>query len=136
MKGFVLHPNLLVFRKGPFQGGSDVKLQPGNYNFPFQFPLPPHSLPTSFEGEYGSIRYWLNAVGDRPWKSNLHTQTPLFIVERVQINDVALLVRITRPQHLDVILLTDLFGARESCPALVSLADRRFIADGKPFKRK
>ncbi|KAJ7372506.1 hypothetical protein OS493_019015 [Desmophyllum pertusum] len=49
----------ILLGRGPFQSGNDVKLQPGNYNFPFQFPLPPHSLPTSFEGDYGSVRYWL-----------------------------------------------------------------------------
>lgn len=81
----------ILLGRGPFQGGSDVNLQPGNYNFPFQFPLPPHSLPTSFEGDYGSVRYWLNAVADRPWRSNFQTHSPLFIVERVQINDPAFL---------------------------------------------
>lgn len=76
---------------GP-QSGNDVRLLPGNYSFPFQFPLPPHSLPTSFEGPYGSVRYWLQAVVDRPWRTNLQITSPLCIVERVQIRDPALMV--------------------------------------------
>ena len=82
----------LFCSSGPFQSGNDVTLQPGNFSFPFQFPLPPHSLPTSFEGTYGSVRYWIHAVADRPWRTNLQFDSPLFIVERVQIRDPALLV--------------------------------------------
>lgn len=81
---------------GPFQSGSDSTLQPGNYSFPFQFSLPPHSLPTSFEGVYGNIRYWLHAVVDRPWRKNLQVDSPIFIVERVQIRDPTLLVSLKR----------------------------------------
>lgn len=75
----------ILLGRAPFQAGSDIKLQPGNYNFPFQFPLPVSPLPTSFEGAYGSVRYWLDAVVDRPWRIDLNTRTPLVIVERVQI---------------------------------------------------
>lgn len=81
----------ILLGRGPFQGGSDSTLQPGNYSFPFQFSLPPHSLPTSFEGVYGNIRYWLHAVVDRPWRKNLQVDSPIFIVERVQIRDATLL---------------------------------------------
>lgn len=85
---------LLIFIDflAPFQSGSDVKLHPGNYNFPFQFPLPVSPLPTSFEGAYGSVRYWLDAVVDRPWRIDLNTRTPLVIVERVQIRKPQFLV--------------------------------------------
>ena len=82
---------LIYILSGP-QSGNDVRLLPGNYAFPFQFPLPPHSLPTSFEGPYGSVRYWLQAVVDRPWRTNLQITSPLCIVERVQIRDPALMV--------------------------------------------
>lgn len=81
----------ILLGRGPFQGGENLTLQPGNYSFPFQFPLPPRSLPTSFEGVYGSIRYWIHAVADRPWRADLKFDSPLFIVERVQIRDPALL---------------------------------------------
>lgn len=74
----------ILLGRAPFQNGIDVKLQPGNYNFPFQFPLPVSALPTSFEGTYGSVRYWLDAVVERPWRIDLNTRTPLVIVERVQ----------------------------------------------------
>lgn len=81
----------ILLGRAPFQNGSDVKLLPGNYNFPFQFPLPSYGIPTSFEGDYGSVRYWLDAVVDRPWRTDLNTRSPLVIVERVQIRDPAFL---------------------------------------------
>lgn len=81
----------ILLGRGPYQNGSDVKLQPGNYSFPFEFRLPPNGLPTSFEGPYGSIRYWIHGEADRPWRTNWQFDSPLFIVERVQIRDLALL---------------------------------------------
>lgn len=79
-----------------------MKLQTGNYKYPFQFPLPPHDLPTSFEGSSGSVRYWLDAVLDRgSWKTDIHIQKPLFIVEQLEIRDPTLFVSIARPLNLD-----------------------------------
>ncbi|XP_071952701.1 arrestin domain-containing protein 3-like [Antedon mediterranea] len=37
---------------------------PGKNNLRFEFVLPSSNLPTSFEGEHGSIRYWLDAEID------------------------------------------------------------------------
>lgn len=50
------------------------------------------ALPTSFEGTYGSVRYWLDAVVERPWRIDLNTRTPLVIVERVQTRNPEFLV--------------------------------------------
>ena len=36
--------------------GSEFELDPGYYEYPFQFTLPP-DLPSSFEGSHGKVRY-------------------------------------------------------------------------------
>lgn len=41
--------------------GSDVEFQPLNYRYAFSFNLP-HQLPGSFEGAYGSLRYYIKAT--------------------------------------------------------------------------
>ena len=44
-----------------FGNGSDSQLGVGEHRFPFSFALPPQ-LPTSFEGEFGSVRYSARAT--------------------------------------------------------------------------
>ena len=76
---------------------SDTRLQPGNYKFPFQFPLPSHNLPTSFVHEVGDVSYWLNAVVDSPGlRSKLQAHNSLFIVGQVGITNPKALVSIER----------------------------------------
>lgn len=47
--------------------GEDLELPPGTHSFPFTCALPA-VLPTSFEGEYGYVRYTIKVVIGRPWK--------------------------------------------------------------------
>ncbi len=99
------------FTAGPTQSRGDIKLQPGDYNFPFQFRLPPRGLPTSFEGEHGSVRYWLGALVPRyGWKSTLEAGIALHIAERVEIREPRCLVSMART--LSRIQYFVLFGAR------------------------
>ncbi|XP_059470737.1 arrestin domain-containing protein 17-like [Neocloeon triangulifer] len=53
-------------------------LEPGEYSFPFYYTLP-KNLPSSFEGDFGFIRYTLKAVMERPWKFD-HKAKVLFTV--------------------------------------------------------
>lgn len=41
--------------------GSEQEFQPLYYRYPFSFTLP-HQLPSSFEGTYGSLRYYIKAT--------------------------------------------------------------------------
>ncbi|XP_035658430.1 arrestin domain-containing protein 3-like [Branchiostoma floridae] len=41
-------------------------LPAGKYSFPFQYQLPSSGLPTSFESEYGRVRYSVEAIIDQP----------------------------------------------------------------------
>ncbi|KXJ16020.1 arrestin domain-containing protein 3 [Exaiptasia diaphana] len=74
-----------LFGKAPGAKDSPV-LQPGEYNYPFQFHIPPNNLPSSFEGQHGHIRYWLKAVIDRPWRFDVTTKVAFSMIEIVDIN--------------------------------------------------
>jgi hypothetical protein len=41
-----------------------IVLDEGEHVYPYQFRLPGSSLPASFEGDYGGVRYWLEALID------------------------------------------------------------------------
>ena len=66
--------------------GGSQHLEPGVYDWPFSFQLPSTTLPTSYEGPYGNIRYWLEARMDRPWKFNHVTKFAFTVLERVDLN--------------------------------------------------
>jgi len=90
-RGYVnLCKTLLGGQTGTSRSNNVVKLQPGNYSLPFQFSLPPR-LPSSFQGQYGGINYWIHAEMARPYRANMMDDTPLFIIQLVQIRDPALL---------------------------------------------
>jgi hypothetical protein len=42
-------------------------LRAGEHSFPFSMMLA-NNLPSSFEGQYGYVRYTVKATLDRPWK--------------------------------------------------------------------
>ena len=67
------------FRQFIYGDGSETfYLNPGVHQFPFQFTLPPN-IPTSYEGQFGSIRYTIRAVISRPWRFN-HEKVRIFTV--------------------------------------------------------
>ena len=61
-------------------------LAPGEYSFPFQFHIPNENLPTSVEGNFGQVRYWLKAFIDRPWRFDITTKAVFTVIEHVDIN--------------------------------------------------
>ena len=81
----------------PGQAGENPVLAPGEYTFPFQFHIPSENLPTSVEGNFGHVRYWLKAFIDRPWRFDIFTAEAFFtVIERVDINVVPGLLVSTR----------------------------------------
>lgn len=75
-----------LFGKAPDETGENPVLQPGEYNFPFQFHTPAQNLPTSVEGNFGHVRYWLKASIDRPWRFDITTKSVFTVIEYVDIN--------------------------------------------------
>ena len=58
-----LNHNFLFVSKGSKE---DLYLEVGESNYPFEINLPP-KLPTSFEHQFGRIRYWVEVNVDIPW---------------------------------------------------------------------
>lgn len=65
--------------------GRDV-LQPGIYEYIFSFKLP-DVLPSSYESTYGSIRYKVKGVVDRPWRFDYKAEAVFKVNAPVDLNN-------------------------------------------------
>lgn len=59
-------------------------LSPGEHSFQFQYQLP-DSLPSSFRGSHGYIKYTLKVIVDKSWHLKERYFIPITIIERVNI---------------------------------------------------
>ncbi|XP_020612616.1 arrestin domain-containing protein 4-like [Orbicella faveolata] len=76
-----------LFGKAPDEAGENPVLAPGDeYTLPFQFHIPSENLPSSVEGNFGHVRYWLRAFIDRPWRFDISTKAFFTVIEHVDIN--------------------------------------------------
>ncbi len=57
----------------------------GQHEYPFTFHLP-QNLPTSFEGQYGYVRYSAKANIDRPWKFDHDTKSAFTVICQYDLN--------------------------------------------------
>lgn len=73
--------------------GEATVLPAGRHEFPFSFQLPEETLVTSFEGKHGSIRYWVKVKLHRPWSTVKKIKKEFTVIEPIDINTPALLVR-------------------------------------------
>ncbi|UYV72612.1 ARRDC3 [Cordylochernes scorpioides] len=76
----------------PEAGDSREVLSEGQHKFNFSFQLPTSGLSTSFEGKYGSIRYWLKAEMEKPWTFNHKTKRAFTVISPININRMEYLV--------------------------------------------
>lgn len=67
------------------QGNSEIELPIGTHVYPFTCLLPP-TLPSSFEGQYGHIRYTVKVTLDRPWKFDQESKTAFTVLSPVDLN--------------------------------------------------
>ena len=51
-------------------------------------------IPTSFEGKYGSIRYWIKGEVEKPWSFNHKTKKAFTVMNKVDINRECYMVKI------------------------------------------
>ncbi|KAL3847674.1 hypothetical protein ACJMK2_018573 [Sinanodonta woodiana] len=76
-----------VFGKKVNESGPDVTLPAGRHAYEFRFVLPTGALPSSFEGYYGSIRYWLMLEIDRPlFRFNVRRYKPITVLDKIDTN--------------------------------------------------
>lgn len=65
--------------------GTELELPVGQHVYPFTCVLPP-TLPSSFEGEYGYIRYTVKVTLDRPWKFDQEVKSAFTVISNVDLN--------------------------------------------------
>ena len=60
-------------------------LPAGEHSFLFSMMLPNH-LPSSFEGQYGHVRYTVKATLDRPWKFDHEVKAAFTVLSHLDLN--------------------------------------------------
>ncbi|XP_060068921.1 arrestin domain-containing protein 3-like [Ylistrum balloti] len=81
-----------VLMPGP--GEDQLIMKPGPYTYPFSMQLPAQCA-TSFEGQYGRVRYYLQAVVDRPWAFDNEHFHPFTVIQLLDLN--------TRPESTNTV---------------------------------
>ncbi|XP_078386527.1 arrestin domain-containing protein 4-like [Cetorhinus maximus] len=61
-------------------------LPPGKHEFPFSFQLPQGPLVTSFNGKYGSVKYWVTAILERPCVPNQIVKREFSVTSQIDVN--------------------------------------------------
>lgn len=81
--GHVINTIMALLISGP--DGPAQDLAPGEYIIPFSCPLSA-SLPSSFEGKHGHIRYTLIATMHRPCRFNSEAQSAFSVIAPLDLN--------------------------------------------------
>ncbi|XP_012689040.1 arrestin domain-containing protein 4 [Clupea harengus] len=68
-----------------------ISLSAGRHEIPFQFELPTRPLVSSFSGKYGSVKYWMTAVLQRPPYHNQIVSRDFPVIAHVDVNSPLLL---------------------------------------------
>lgn len=73
-----------------------VQLTVGVHRWKFSFRLPGSNLPSSFEGEYGAVRWWLKVEVDKPFPFLNNTWYKAFtVLSKLNLNEAVYQVNIT-----------------------------------------
>lgn len=67
------------------KNSSEIELPAGEHTYPFTCALPP-TLPSSFEGEFGHVRYTVKVTLDRPWKFDQDMKMAFTVIAPVDLN--------------------------------------------------
>ncbi|XP_029735873.2 arrestin domain-containing protein 17 [Aedes albopictus] len=70
------------------EGGEEVELKEGTHIHKFSYKLPT-DCPTSFEGDFGYIRYTARIVFERPWKYDLTYKIAFTVVNQLDLNKIS-----------------------------------------------
>ncbi|XP_037948386.1 arrestin domain-containing protein 17 [Teleopsis dalmanni] len=80
------------------KNSAEIELPAGTHTYPFTCALPP-TLPSSFEGEFGHVRYTIKVTLDRPWKFDQDMKMAFTVIAPVDLN---LNPRVKEPFKLDL----------------------------------
>ncbi|XP_048253517.1 arrestin domain-containing protein 17-like [Haliotis rufescens] len=69
-------------------GQASVEHPAGFHKYPFFLALQP-TLPSSFEGRRGYVRYFCRATIDRPWKFDEHTKRAFTVIHHLDLNFIS-----------------------------------------------
>ncbi|XP_056630436.1 arrestin domain-containing protein 3-like [Diorhabda carinulata] len=72
----------------------ESNLQSGVYEYPFYFPLP-QDIPSSFQGEFGSISYSIKAVVDIPFSFDYKDKLTFVVTALTDFNKIRQNIRLT-----------------------------------------
>lgn len=82
--------------------GSTTEHPEGNHVYPFAFQLQ-DSVPSSFEGSRGYVRYFCKATIDRPWKFDSHDLRAFTVIHHLDLNRFSNAVTpISAQQHEEI----------------------------------
>ncbi|BFZ01389.1 hypothetical protein BsWGS_04428 [Bradybaena similaris] len=82
---FEVSKSLLSQASSPKNPDDKRVLEAGQYTYPFKFRIPPTS-PTSFEGQFGFVRYWAKVTIERPWKKDVSAKKLFSVIFPVDLN--------------------------------------------------
>lgn len=76
-----------VFGKKLGEDGPNHTITTGVHKYRFSFKLPVDGLPSSYEGKYGAIRYWLTLQIDRPLlRFNIDRFKTITVLDHIDVN--------------------------------------------------
>lgn len=81
------------------QGGKTLELSAGVTSYSFACALP-ESVPSSFDGKYGNIRYICKAIIDRPSKPDKEYQLPFIVIKNENLN---LIPELSQPYSCEIV---------------------------------
>ncbi|XP_063701127.1 arrestin domain-containing protein 17 [Culicoides brevitarsis] len=67
------------------KNAKETEIEAGTHTYPFTCALPP-TLPSSFEGKWGHVRYTIKVTLDRPWKFDQDTKMAFTVITPVDLN--------------------------------------------------
>ncbi|KAI5698365.1 hypothetical protein M8J76_014715 [Diaphorina citri] len=82
---FVGREEYFRFKYNLFGGGAEMEIPQGSHVYPFSYTLPP-TIPSSFDGEHGRVRYKVTARLDRPWKFDKTAEAMFSVVTPYDLN--------------------------------------------------
>ncbi|KAK6179417.1 hypothetical protein SNE40_011782 [Patella caerulea] len=74
-----------LLSKDPTSKAETRVLPAGQYTYPFQFQLP-SNIPSSFEGQYGHIRYYIKVMIEKPWRCDYTCQKVYTVICPLDLN--------------------------------------------------